>query len=609
MNNIKTLEHPTLNGLTSLNLDELTTDDLTASNLVSNNIDGNYFSIDTIEALDIQVDQELELTESGYITIGKGLPGEITITDTEVGYLDGVTSNIQDQIDSIDNDTTDLEARITVNEGDISTNTANIATNTADISTNTANIATNTADISTNTNLLTNVINIEDVSFQLKDSEVMCNNGPDNNFTVTALPNYVWDEFRPTFTSQANHLDAGQNEDTIKYSWGVIGSNIKIEEHVFGLVADTTAVLGMHANGKMYLSNNMIFPDSTEQTTAFTDTKDTQLSTNTSNIATNTSNISTNTSNIATNTSNIATNTSNIATNTTDIATNTSNIATNTTNISTNTTDIATINSAITSITTNDITFSKNVIVKSSGYLLGGGSSFQMKSYSGYNIVLDPGTDYIDLYGQTVYMGNGSGVTIHLRSPSVINMNSETQNYAFTNARKTQIETNTSDISTLQGQINPTGAVIAFAGSSIPTGYLLCDGAEISQTTYADLYTAIGTTYSSGRSAPSSGNFYLPDLRCTFISGVGQNQTQTQKITQGAKTLGTFYDMSVQGHKHDYEKSDSESVGTPGVSYITAGANTHTTTKTSGIYFDDGTSMTAAVTQPINLAMNYIIKY
>ena len=545
MNNIKTLEHPTLNGLTSLSLDELTTDDLTASNLVSNNIDGNYFSIDTIEALDIQVDQELELTESGYITIGKGLPGEITITDTEVGYLDGVTSNIQDQIDSIDNDTTDLEARITVNEGDISTNTANIATNmvdistntaniainTADISTNTANIATNMADISTNTNKLTNVINTEDVSFQLKDSEVMCNNGPDNNFTVTALPNYAWDEFRPTFTSQANHLDAGQNEDTIKYSWGVIGSNIKIEDHVFGLVADTTAVLGMHSNGKMYLSNNMIFPDSTEQTTAFTDTKDTQLSTNTSNIATNTSNISTNTSNIATNTSNISTNTTNISTNTTNISTNTSNISTNTTNIATNTTNIST---NTTNISTNTTNISTNT---------------------------------------------------------------------------TNISTNTTNISTLQGQINPTGAVIAFAGSSIPTGYLLCDGAEISQTTYADLYTAIGTTYSSGRSAPSSGNFYLPDLRCTFISGVGQNQTQTQKITQGAKTLGTFYDMSVQGHKHDYDRSDSESVGTPGVSYITAGANTHTTTKTSGIYFDDGTSMTAAVTQPINLAMNYIIKY
>ena len=580
-----------INGLTSLDVDEIT----------STNIDGNYFSINTIEASDIQVDQELELTENGFITIAKGLPSEITITDTQVGYLDGVSSNIQNQIDTINTDTSGLDARITTNETDIATNTTNISTNTTDIATNTTNILTNT-------NKLTNVINTEDVSFQLKDAEVMCNNGPDNNFTVTALPNYAWDEFRPTFTSQANHLDAGQNEDTIKYSWGVIGSNIKIEDHVFGLVADTTAVLGMHSNGKMYLSNNMIFPDSTEQTTAFTDTKDTQLSTNTTNISTNTTNIGTNTTNIATNTSNISTNTSNISTNTTNISTNTTNISTNTTNIATNTTDIATINSAISYINTDDIKFSKNVLVKSSGYLLGGVSAFQMISYSGYDIVLNSGTDYIDLYSQTVYIGNGSGLTLHLRGPTAINMNSETQNYAFTDSRKTQIETNTSDITTLQGQINPTGAVIAFAGSSIPTGYLLCDGAEISQTTYADLYTAIGTTYSSGRSAPSSGNFYLPDLRCTFISGVGQNQTQTQKITQGAKTLGTFYDMSVQGHKHDYDRSDSESVGTPGVSYITAGANTHTTTKTSGIYFDDGTSMTAGVTQPINLAMNYIIK-
>ena len=39
----------------------------------------------------------------------------------------------------------------------------------------------------------------------------------------------------------------------------------------------------------------------------------------------------------------------------------------------------------------------------------------------------------------------------------------------------------------------PAGSIIPFAGSSIPTGYLLCNGAAVSRTTYADLFKAIST--------------------------------------------------------------------------------------------------------------------
>jgi len=84
------LTQPTINGLSNLELTDLKTDTLS-----SNNIDGEFFSIQTIEADSVQVDNELELTNSGFITIGKGTGNEITITDTQVGYLDGVTSNIQ----------------------------------------------------------------------------------------------------------------------------------------------------------------------------------------------------------------------------------------------------------------------------------------------------------------------------------------------------------------------------------------------------------------------------------------------------------------------------------------------------------------------------------
>lgn len=44
----------------------------------------------------------------------------------------------------------------------------------------------------------------------------------------------------------------------------------------------------------------------------------------------------------------------------------------------------------------------------------------------------------------------------------------------------------------------PTGTVIASANSAAPTGYLYCNGATVSRTTYAKLFSAIGTTYGAG---------------------------------------------------------------------------------------------------------------
>jgi len=54
------------------------------------------------------------------------------------------------------------------------------------------------------------------------------------------------------------------------------------------------------------------------------------------------------------------------------------------------------------------------------------------------------------------------------------------------------------------------GAVIAYAGSSAPTGWLLCYGQNVSRTTYAALFGVVGTTYGAG---DGSTTFGLPDLR------------------------------------------------------------------------------------------------
>jgi hypothetical protein len=62
----------------------------------------------------------------------------------------------------------------------------------------------------------------------------------------------------------------------------------------------------------------------------------------------------------------------------------------------------------------------------------------------------------------------------------------------------------------------PAGAVMHFAQATAPNGWLVCNGQAVSRTTYAALFTAIGTTYGAG---DGSTTFSLPDLRGEFIRG------------------------------------------------------------------------------------------
>ncbi|WP_418809909.1 phage tail protein [Ruthenibacterium lactatiformans] len=66
----------------------------------------------------------------------------------------------------------------------------------------------------------------------------------------------------------------------------------------------------------------------------------------------------------------------------------------------------------------------------------------------------------------------------------------------------------------------PTGTVLAFAGSSAPSGFLLCDGRAVSRTTYTSLFSVIGTTYGSG---DGSTTFNLPDMRGRVAVGSDAN--------------------------------------------------------------------------------------
>lgn len=96
-----------------------------------------------------------------------------------------------------------------------------------------------------------------------------------------------------------------------------------------------------------------------------------------------------------------------------------------------------------------------------------------------------------------------------------------------------------------------TGTVTQYAGSSAPTGWLLCDGSAVSRTTYAALFTIVGTTYGTG---DGSTTFNLPDIRGRVSIGAGQGSGLTNRTlaaTGGAETH-TLTIAEMPAHTHTY---------------------------------------------------------
>ena len=95
----------------------------------------------------------------------------------------------------------------------------------------------------------------------------------------------------------------------------------------------------------------------------------------------------------------------------------------------------------------------------------------------------------------------------------------------------------------------PSGSIVAFAGSTAPAGWLLCDGTNTySRVTYSALFAVIGTTYSAGNGT----TFGVPDLRGRTIIGVGQGSGLTNRglsVTVGAETI-TLNASQIPSHSH-----------------------------------------------------------
>ena len=66
----------------------------------------------------------------------------------------------------------------------------------------------------------------------------------------------------------------------------------------------------------------------------------------------------------------------------------------------------------------------------------------------------------------------------------------------------------------------PVGTILAHAANTPPSGFLECNGSNISRSTYATLFSTISTTFGVG---DGSSTFALPDLRGQFIRGWANN--------------------------------------------------------------------------------------
>lgn len=163
-----------------------------------------------------------------------------------------------------------------------------------------------------------------------------------------------------------------------------------------------------------------------------------------------------------------------------------------------------------------------------------------------------------------------------------------------------ELETTATD---LVGAVNemkePAGVIKMFAGSVAPTGYLLCDGSEISRTTYSNLFNIIGTTYGIG---DESTTFNLPNLKGKVPVGLDSNDTNFNSLSKtGGTPTVTLGIQQIPEHKHDLYISDG-SGNLAGLSYVTGGSYNGNFTRVTG------------GSQPHNnlqpyIVLNYIIKY
>lgn len=103
----------------------------------------------------------------------------------------------------------------------------------------------------------------------------------------------------------------------------------------------------------------------------------------------------------------------------------------------------------------------------------------------------------------------------------------------------------------VKGPVVPVGAGFVWFVNTIPSGFLLCDGSTVSQTTYADLFAILGTAHNIGGEA--AGTFRLPNLKGRAPVGRDTAQVEFDTIaeTGGSKAITlTAAESGTAAHGH-----------------------------------------------------------
>lgn len=157
----------------------------------------------------------------------------------------------------------------------------------------------------------------------------------------------------------------------------------------------------------------------------------------------------------------------------------------------------------------------------------------------------------------------------------------------------TTLNTDLDTIDLVMGASMPIGAVVDFAGTVTPTGWLLCNGATLSISTYPKLFAAIGTTYGGNGTT----TFMTPDCRGRVTANVGTTTDVNGNVasyTLGQKD-GRFlaqitqaylpdYGLAVTGDSHSHTGSTaSGGLHSHGGNTDTQGNHTHTVSAVGSI--------------------------
>tara|TARA_R100000329_G_scaffold72834_1_gene63368 strand:- start:891 stop:1748 length:858 start_codon:yes stop_codon:yes gene_type:complete len=138
----------------------------------------------------------------------------------------------------------------------------------------------------------------------------------------------------------------------------------------------------------------------------------------------------------------------------------------------------------------------------------------------------------------------------------------------------------------------PTGAIYAMGTSTVPTGFLECNGAAVSRSTYATLFSTISTTFGAG---DGSSTFNLPDLRGEFIRG-----WDNSRGVDSGRSLGSTQDEAFKAHTHTYIDQQNDANG--GYRWWKGGDNDCVAAN------KETASTGGSETRPRNVALMYVIK-